>query len=250
VSRRDSLADALVASTTLTAQGYSGWTAATKQDPGSLETAALTEANGRVTITVGNAAVVSGTPDIALTYTVPILGLDGRAATINPRALCRWLVAAFGAPGSNDLVLMAGLSAGGPPTSGRRGVAVGMISNAGNWQCLRTQNAGATSWSAWTAAVSTSASTRMALGALGPYSSWQAAAYFGAGILDSAGDAISLANGGASINNLAFGLTPNWDYFFVGAGWSTGAGGTPGAYALAARLGAMSLSSVSRMVPT
>jgi hypothetical protein len=232
-----------------TACGFS-WAGATKSDPNNLETAALTESNGRQVITAGSPGTASPLPDAALTYTIPILDLWGRTTTLAWISINRWVLMTFGAPGALvDQVLMIGLSAGGPPTAGRRGVAVSIVPSAGNWLVQRTANPTGAGWSAWTPAAATNATTRGVEGTVAT-GSGSGGFMLSASALTAAGATI-FANVQAVSPTLAGGtVTPGLTHFFIGLGWATGVGGTAGGYTLSGRLGCAMITQVPNLVPT
>jgi hypothetical protein len=228
--------------------GYS-FAGATKSDPNSLETAALTESAGRQTLTIGSPGVASPLPDAALTYTLPLVDLIGQpTVTLQVADIMRLILMTFGAPGVPvDQVLMCGLSAGGVPTAGRRGVAMGFVPSGGNWQPMATANLTGAGWSAWGTAVALAAN-RGLIGHLAATNGSQTTSSWGCSPCDASG--VATAGNGVHAARAWTTTTLDFSHFFIGAGWNTGVGGTAGAYTFAARAAVMELAELLRMVPT
>lgn len=199
---------------------------ATKTDPNSLESAAPSSlGSNQFRITLKSPATVGSTPDQALTYTAPLKDILGSAVSVAWIDLMKiFLVAGEAAP--VDVRIMVGFSEGGVPATTRKGIAAALTYSAGNWLLQTSANTAGVSWSAWgSAAGGASASTRIAelsgqAGALATQGTHAGS------ILDAAGAPISLTNGGLSTNRAL--TSPAFDYFFVGADWVTGTGGTAG----------------------
>lgn len=195
---------------------------ATKVDPNSLEGAAPTTQGDYQRITLTNHTVVGTTMDQALTYSLPLIGLQGVAATVGWQDLIKFLIKASAAPAA-DMRVWCGLSEGGVAAN-HKGFAVGMGYSAGNWGLYRASDTGA-SWSAATAAAAVDATTRAA-SITGQYSATTGQATHSSHGLTSALAPINVTNVGMTAA-LAINA-PAFTHFFIGFDWITGAGGSDG----------------------
>lgn len=195
----------------------------TKVDPNSLESAAPTTQGDYQRLTLTNHTVVGTTMDQALTYTVPLIGLDSQAATISFSSLIRYILKA-GEAAPTDVRIWCGLSMGGVAAA-NKGMAIGIGYSAGSWAVYRASNAAGSAWSAASLASAVDATTMAVLGS----AQWSAAASqatHGVRAMTSALAQVNVANTGFST---ALTLASSaFTHFFIGADWITGSGGSDG----------------------
>lgn len=198
---------------------------ATKVDPNTLEGAVPTVQGDYQRVTVTNHTVVGTTMDQALTYTTPLIAMDGTALTASWEDLIRVLIKVSASATQVDLRIWCGLSEGGVAAAAK-GIAVGLGYSATGWQVYRASNNAASAWSAATAAAATPDTNTRAGLLSAQFSAATSQATMMTKALNGSLAPINTTNLGMS-NALAL-SSPAMTHFFIGFDWITGAGGTDG----------------------